>query len=178
MKKIILICVALLSAATMSAKGNKTQTSVGIVGGLGIGAQAKFMFTEHFGMIEELGYFFNPDGGTAEKYGRSSYAGLMNNIVLLGQSQFKETDGMALSWYAGGQFKLGWMPFNFQRNVHMGVFGIGVVGGVEAKMKKAPIAVSFDVRPGYALMFADYKGSRLFDYSFNLGVRYCFKNKK
>ena len=174
MKKIILICVAVLTAVTMSAK-SKTQTSVGIVGGLGIGAQAKFMFTVHFGLIEELGYFFCPDGGTAEQYGRSSYSGLMDNVVLLYQGLIKETNGMALNWYAGGQLKLGWMPFNFERNVHMGVFGIGAAGGVEAKMKNAPIAVSFDFRPGYALMFADYKGARLFDYSVNIGIRYCFK---
>ncbi len=173
MKKIILLCVAVLTAITMSAE-NKTQTSVGIVGGLGIGAQAKFMFTEHFGLMEELGYFFCPDGGTAEKYGRSSYAGLMDNVVLLYQQPIKETDGLTLSWYAGGQVKLGWMPFNFQRNVHMGIFGVGAAGGIDVKMKKAPIAVSADFRPGYALMFADFKGARLFDYSINLGVRYCF----
>ena len=135
MKKIILLCVAVLTAITMSAE-NKTQTSVGIVGGLGIGAQAKFMFTEHFGLMEELGYFFCPDGGTAEKYGRSSYAGLMDNVVLLYQQPIKETDGLTLSWYAGGQVKLGWMPFNFQRNVHMGIFGVGAAGGIDVKMKK------------------------------------------
>ena len=177
MKKIILLFAAVLTVVTMSAK-SKTQTRFGIVGGLGIGAQAKFMFTEHFGLMEEVGYFFCPDGGTAKEYGRSSYAGMMNNLVLMGQWAIKETNGMALSWYTGGQLKLGWMPFNFQRNVHMGVFGIGAVGGINAKMKNAPIAVSFDFRTGYALMFADYKGARLFDYSINLGIRYCFKNKK
>ena len=105
MKKIILLCVAVLTAITMSAE-NKTQTSVGIVGGLGIGAQAKFMFTEHFGLMEELGYFFCPDGGTAAQYGRSSYAGMMNNTDLLYQQPIKETNGLTLSWYTGGQVKI------------------------------------------------------------------------
>lgn len=172
MKKIFTLCIALITAVTLFA-GN-AQTSVGIVGGMGIGAQAKFMFTEHFGLMEELGYFFCPDGGTAAQYGRSSYAGMMNNTVLLYQQPIMETNGLTLSWYTGGQVKIGWMPFDFSKNVHMGIFGFGAVGGIDAKMKNAPIAVSADFRPGYALLFTQWPGAHMFDYSINLGVRYCF----
>jgi hypothetical protein len=171
MKKIIAICIAAISAATMTVKA--ADISVGLVGGLGIGAQAKFMFTENLGLIEELGYFMNLDGGTAEKYGRSSYAGLVNNTTFVYQRPITRMATFQVDWYAGGQAKIGWMPFNFERNVHMGIFGLGTAGGVEVKIKEAPISLSFDFRPGWAMMFyGDGVGVHMFDYSFNLGVRY------
>ena len=53
--------------------------------------------------------------------------------------------------------------------MHMGVFGLGAAGGIEANMKNAPIAFSFDFRPGWAMIFTgDGVGAHLFDYSFNL----------
>jgi len=171
MKKIFILCIAASIAATMSAKG--MDMSVGLVGGLGLGAQAKIMFTENLGLIDELGYFMNLDGGTADKYGRSSYAGLINNTTFVYQRPLKKMDGFDLFWYAGGQVKIGWMPFNFEKNVHAGIFGLATAGGLEAKITKAPISLSFDFRPGWAMMFTgEGAGAHLFDYSFNLGIRY------
>ena len=71
--------------------------------------------------------------------------------------------------YAGGQVKLGYVLGD------AGVFGVGAAAGIEANMINAPIAFSFDFRPGYAFLFVDgWAGGHMFDYSFNLGVRYTF----
>ena len=52
MKKILTLCFAVLFAATtVSAKEYKH--SVGVVGGLGVGAQYKTMVNDHFTLIAE-----------------------------------------------------------------------------------------------------------------------------
>jgi hypothetical protein len=175
MKKIITLCMAVVTAVTMSAKG--MEASAGLVGGLGLGIQGKFMFTENMGLMDELGYFMNLDGGTAKKYGASSYAGLVNNTTFVYQMPITRLDGMRLDWYAGGQAKIGWCPIDWGGGnlAHMGVFGLGAAGGIEAKMNNAPFVFSFDFRPGWAMLFTEQGvGAHLFDYSFNLGVRYRF----
>ena len=171
MKRIFTFCIAALTAATISVSA--ADISVGLVGGLGLGGQAKFMFGENFGLIEELGYFFCPDGGTAQKYGRASYAGMVNNTVFVYQRPIKKMAAFQLDWYAGGQAKIGWMPIDYDNNVHLGVFGLATAGGIEVKIKEAPISLSCDFRPGWAMLFTDQGvGTHMFDYSFNLGVRY------
>lgn len=174
MKKILTLCMAAITAVTMSAKG--MEASVGLVGGLGIGVQGKFMFTENLGLMDELGYFMNLDGGTAKKYGMSAYAGLVNNTTFVYQRPIIRLDGMRLDWYVGGQAKIGWCPIaGWGDLVHMGVFGLGTAGGIEAKMNNAPFVFSFDFRPGWAMLFTEQGvGTHMFDYSFNLGVRYRF----
>ena len=176
MKKFYTLFLAVLTAGTVAAKG--MEISAGLVGGLGLGVQGKFMFTENLGLMDELGYFMNLDGGTSNKYGFSSYAGLINNTTFVYQMPITEAQGMSLDWYAGGQAKIGWMP------MQAGVFGLGAAGGIELKMKSAPIAVSFDFRPGWAMVFAGNEegdlgiACHMFDYSFNLGVRYIIMGKK
>lgn len=166
MKKILTLCMAVLTAVTMSAKG--IEASVGLVGGLGIGVQGKINFTPNLGLFDELGYFLNLDGING------GYAGLINNTTFVYQMPITETQGFRLDWYAGGQAKIGWYPIDTGEGLfHAGVFGLGAAGGIEAKMKSAPFAFSFDFRPGWAMLFTgDGVAAHLFDYSFNLGVRY------
>lgn len=169
MKKLLTLLVAVLVAATtVSAKDYKN--SIGMVGGLGIGAQYKAMLTDNFTLIAEMGYFTCPDGGTG-----FGYAGVpIANAVFAYQTKpLAEGKGIKMSVYAGGQTKLGYVLGN------MGLFGVGAAGGIEANMTNAPIAFSFDFRPGYGLVFgSDGWGgmftAHMFDYSFNLGVRYTF----
>ena len=175
MKKIFTLCAAVIMTATMAVSA--VEFSGGLVGGLGIGLQAKVMFTENFGLMDEIGYFMNLDGGTAKKYGASSYAGLINSSMFVYQRPITETKGMRLDWYLGGQAKIGWCPIDWGggKLAHMGVFGAGIAGGIEAKMNNAPFVFSFDFRPGWAMLFTEQGvGAHLFDYSFNLGVRYRF----
>lgn len=59
------------------------------------------------------------------------------------------------------------------------VAGSGAAAGIEAKMKNAPIAFSFDFRPGYGCLLGnDGTGNigafHVFDWTLNLGARYTF----
>ena len=164
MKKILTVCIALMTAVTLF--GRDYQHSLGIVGGLGIGVQYKGMVADNVTVMEELGYFINPNGGTG-----FGYAAFLNNTIVAYQDNILEEDGVKLDWYAGGQLKIGYGA--------SGVFGFGAAAGVEANMTNAPISLSFDFRPGYGLLFGNNGAggtttAHLFDYSLNLGVRYTF----
>ena len=154
MKKILPLCVALLIAVTtISAKEYKH--SLGMVAGLGIGAQYKVMVTDNFTIFEEFGYL---GGCLADQTGALPANGAVNNLVLA---------------YVGGQLKTGYLQGG------AGIIGVGAVGGIEANMTNAPIAFSFDFRPGYGCVLADtgvggVGAGHAFDFSFNLGVRYTF----
>lgn len=164
MKKILTIClVVVLGAATVSAKEYKY--SLGVVGGLGLGAQFKTMVTDNFTIIEEFGYF--------TCISNAAYAGAIDNLVLAYQTKpLASGQGIDLKVYTGGQIKLG---YSGNAGFDAGLFGFGAVAGIEANMKNAPIAFSFDFRPGYAFQFnGGGAGAHMFDYSFNLGVRYTF----
>jgi len=169
MKKILSILCAVLIASTMSAK--QYEHSIGMVAGLGLGIQYKYMKTTHFTIIEEFGYFMNLDGVNG------GYSGAINNLVLAYQGKAKSGQGIDLNWYVGGQMKGGYGQGT------IGVAGFGAAAGIEADMKNAPIAFSFDFRPGYACIFGSAWGgglaaAHLFDYSFNLGVRYTIPKGK
>lgn len=149
------------------------QHSLGMVAGLGIGAQYKHMIYDDFTLIEEFGYF-----GCSSNAG---YSGAINNLVLAYQGFAAEGRGILLDWYLGGQFKIGYagpvaVGSGYSYSVSDGgVMGFGAAAGIEACMEDAPIAFSFDFRPGYAMTFTGSGvAAHLFDYSFNLAVRYRF----
>ena len=170
MKKILTIIVAVLvAAASVSAKEYKH--SLGMYGGFGIGVQYKLMAKEHFTIILEEGYAFCPSR-TANVGNYQSWA---TNCVLAYQtSPLAEGQGINLSVYAGGQVKLHYVFDN------AALIGLGAAAGIEANMVNAPIAFSFDFRPGYGCILVEqgpFGGTgvgHIFDYSFNLGVRYTF----
>lgn len=161
MKKLCTLVVAALTAVTMFA--SNYEHSIGIVGGLGLGVQYKTMVTPNFTIIDEFGYFTCPNGGTG------AYAGAIDNLVLAYQAKGTEGQNIQLDWYVGGQFKMGYSnAFG-----DAGLLGFGAAVGFEANMKNAPMAFSFDFRPGYAFQFTGGGAfGHQFDWSFNLGVRY------
>lgn len=161
MKKILTVLLAGMMA--IGAAASNYQHSIGLVAGLGLGAQFKTMVTDHFTIFEEFGYFTCPNGGTG------AYSGAIDNLVLAYQAKGVEGQNIQLDWYVGGQFKIGYaMGFG-----DAGLLGLGSSVGFEANMKNAPIAFSFDFRPGYAFQFAQGGAfGHMFDWSFNLGVRY------
>lgn len=174
MKKILTLCVVAMMAVSMSARTYKH--SVGMVAGLGLGAQYKTMVMENFTILAEFGYFMNLDGGLNTKYNfHPGYSGPVANCVGAYQANIVESDGIRLDYYAGGQFKVGYAGF---MGLDAAVIGLGAAGGIELNMHNAPIAVSFDFRPGWATLVASGGGMTatvdMFDYSFNLGVRYTF----
>ena len=166
MKKILGIMLATVFVVC-SANAKDYKHSIGMVAGLGIGAQYKTMLTDHFTILAELGYFTNPNGGTGWGYGGAPIA---NGVFAYQTSPLAEGEGIKLSVYAGGQAKLG-----YSIGTNSGLCGISAAAGIEANMINAPIAFSFDFRPGYAFLFnGGGAGGHMFDYSLNLGVRYTF----
>lgn len=165
MKKIFTLCVVALAALSVSAK--PYNHSIGVVAGSGIGVQYKTMVMDNFTIIEEFGYL-----GSLCAAGNGfnmATLGAVDNLVLAYQAKAAEGQGIELDWFIGGQLKAGYLGNN------LGVIGVGAAAGIEAIMQNAPIAFSFDFRPGYGCAlggggFADH----LFDWTLNLGVRYAF----
>ena len=174
MKRILTVFVAALMAVTMvNAKDYKH--SLGMYGGLGIGVQYKTMVKENFTIIVEEGYALCPSR-TANVGGYNSLA--TNAVFAYQTGALAEGQGIKLSVYAGGQAKLHYVFDN------AALIGFGAAAGIEANMTNAPIAFSFDFRPGYGCMLLDnasygiapngISAGHIFDYSLNLGVRYTF----
>lgn len=171
MKKILTICLAVvLGAATVSAKEYKH--SIGLVAGSGIGVQYKAMITKNFTIIEEFGYL-----GSLAAAGNGFTVptlGAVNQLVLAYQTKpLAEGQGIKLHVYAGGQIKAGYIDMGAAG----GIIGVGAAAGLEANMKSAPIAFSFDFRPGYGCILGSNGAGgtgafHAFDWSLNLGVRY------
>ena len=174
MKRILTVFAAALMAVTMvNAKDYKV--SLGAVGGSGIGVQFKALPKEHFAIMEEFGYL-----GCYAAAGKNNatigYFGAVDQLVLAYQtSALAEGQGIKLHVYAGGQLKVGYINIG----ADAGVIGIGAAAGIEANMTNAPIAFSFDFRPGYGCILVDNGNNNIgtfdaFDWTLNLGVRYTF----
>ena len=82
--------------------------------------------------------------------------------------------GIDLDWYVGGGLSLGAMITH--GTGAGGKFGLNAIGGIEINMSNAPIAVSFDFRPGYGVLFYSMSGTigiqHVFDWQLALGDRY------
>lgn len=175
MKKVLTLCVALLVAATtISAKDYKH--SLGMVAGSGIGVQYKTMVQDNFTLIEEFGYLGS--FAAATNGGSMPTIGAVNDLVLAYQANATEGQGIKLDWFVGGQLKAGYLDFGAAG----GIIGVGAAAGIEANMTNAPIAFSFDFRPGYGCVLTDNTAwggtgvgvGHVFDWTINLGVRYTF----
>ena len=168
MKKILTLCVAVITAMTMSAK--QYEHSIGVVAGSGIGVQYKTMVMDNFTIIEEFGYL-----GSLCAAGdglNTPLLGAVDNLVLAYQAKAAEGQGIKLDWFVGGQIKAGYV--GQAGVVDAGVVGAGAAAGIEANMTNAPIAFSFDFRPGYGCILMNGGAGHLFDWTLNLGVRYTF----
>ena len=187
MKKIfIILMAAMVAAGSVYAADNKKAStakaapksdneythSIGVVAGSGIGLQYKKMVSDHFTLIEEFGYLGSwaaaGDGFSVPSIGA------VNNLVLAYQAKCAEGKGIRLDYFVGGQIKGGYIDLGAAG----GIIGAGAAAGIEAKMKNAPIAFSFDFRPGYGCILGDngtgVGAFHVFDWTLNLGVRYCF----
>ena len=174
MKKIFTLCVVALVALSMSAK--PYTNSIGIVGGSGIGVQFKTMVMDNFTIIEEFGYLGSLCAAGAGGQG-AAMLGAVDNLVLAYQAKGAEGQGIELDWFVGGQLKAG---YTGQQGFHSGIIGLGAAAGIEAIMKNAPTAFSFDFRPGYGCVLSanpwmgGVSAGHVFDWTLNLGVRYKF----
>lgn len=172
MRKIFALCAAALVALTVSAAKPYTH-SIGLVGGSGIGVQYKTMVMDHFTIIEEFGYLGSLCAAGANGM-QAATLGAVDNLVLAYQAKAAEGQGIELDWFIGGQLKAGYIPMGGAG----GIIGFGAAAGIDAKMKNAPIAFSFDFRPGYGCLLMGGGGQvgawHVFDWTLNLGVRYAF----
>ena len=187
MKKILsLLLVVFMACTTVSAK--KYKHSLGLNAGLQLGVSYKVNVKEHFTIFEE----FIPYGGVMSN---GSYSWLGNWANFAYEAEGAKGQNILFSWYVGGGTKIGYAYGGG------GVWGVNAMAGFEINMANAPIAVTFDFRPGYALCFYpaaafggggwddddwDFKPAlnrqigggtalvHLFDYAFCLGVRYTF----
>ncbi len=181
MKKIfIILMAAMVATCSVYAADNSKKTaksskaynmSIGMVAGSGIGVQFKDMITDHFTIIEEFGYLGS--FAAAGNGGSMPTLGAVDNLVLAYQAQCAEGQGIRLDYFVGGQIKGGYLGGG------AGVIGSGAAAGIEAKMKNAPIAFSFDFRPGYGCILGNFGmggvgAFHTFDWTMNLGVRYTF----
>lgn len=169
-KVFILLAAFVMAASVVNAKDYKN--SIGMVAGTGIGVQFKSMVKPNFTIIEEFGYLgCYAAAGNGWSMG---YLGAVDNLVLAYQAKGVSGQGIDLDWYAGGQIRAGYANLG----TDLGIIGVGGAAGIEAKMQNAPIAFSFDFRPGYVCMLgntgAGVGAMHAFDWSLNLGVRYTF----
>ena len=166
MKKILTLVAAVVIAVSTFA--SPYEHSIGVVGGSGIGLQYKVMPFEHFAVFEEFGYL-----GSLCSAGRNGFnmatLGAVDNLVLAYEDKATEGQNILLDWFVGGQIKAGYIDMGGAG----GIIGIGLAAGIEANMKNAPMAFSFDFRPGYGCVLANGGGTvHVFDWTINLGVRY------
>lgn len=85
----------------------------------------------------------------------------------------------------GGSDKWGdvkkWMTNEKDKETIYGKFGVNAIVGLEMNFSNAPLALSFDFRPGYGLGFWSKKSNSttynntfsFFDWSIAVGLRYC-----
>ena len=182
MKKIfIILMAAIVATGSVYAADNSKKAansdkpynmSIGMVAGSGIGVQFKDMITDHFTIIEEFGYLGSfaaaGDGFSVPTIGA------VNDLVLAYQAKCAEGKGIRLDYFVGGQLKGGYVDMGAAG----GIIGAGAAAGIDAKMKNAPIAFSFDFRPGYGCLLGNngtgVGAFHVFDWTINLGVRYTF----
>ena len=171
MKKLCTLVVALLTAFT-TISASDYMHSIGLVAGSGIGVQYKIMVLPNFTIIDEFGYL-----GSLAAAGNGfamPALGAVDNFVMAYQAKGTEGQNIQLDWYVGGQLKAGYIDMGNPG----GIIGIGSAVGLEANMKNAPIAFSFDFRPGYGCLLNGNGAWHLFDWTLNLGVRYTIPKAK
>lgn len=144
MKKFLsILLVVLMATTTVSAK--KYRHSLGLNAGLQLGVSYKINVNNHFTIFEE----FIPYGGVISN---GSYSWLGNWANFAYEAEAVKGQNIIFSWYVGGGTKIGYAY------APGGVWGINAMAGFEINMANAPIAVTFDFRPGYALAFYSFGG--------------------
>ncbi len=171
MKKVFTLCFVALIATTVSARSYKI--AVGLATGLEYGPTLKVNFTEHLTLLNDLVWFLNPGtvgSGNGTGTMQFGYMGLQDNVNLAFEQKLTSGRGLDLSFYGGGGTSLGYADLGGNP---AGKFGINGIAGLEMTAN-IPIAVTFDFRPGYALLFADGGQMHALDWSLVLAVRYAF----
>ena len=178
MKKITksLLVGLFMLASVNAASAQNYKYGIGAVVGTMDGVSFKMFLSENLALQADLAYKYVVRTARAEGF-RLSY-GLHTfelNPNLVYQRNITSFGVGNLDWYAGGGVSLGYafMSLWGQNSYGLGKFGVNGIGGVEFKFN-FPLAVGFDFRPGYGLLFGKDDTGSYFDWAVALSARYCF----
>ena len=191
MKKVFLGAVMLIIAISASAQSYKA--SLGINAGSFNGLSYKGFLTDHLALQVDLGVnlectygqvdFYTPEGVIGNTNGMQSFYTCEVNPNLLYQADIKTSESGTLSWFAGGGLSAGMMNSLDPKKSHPKFkWGVNGIGGIEYQLAKAPVAISFDIRPGFGMSTYTIKNAdprttavnSLFDWKAAVGIRYVF----
>ncbi len=174
MKKILVLCVAALVAATTVS----AQHEIGAIFGGMNGASYKYWFNDAFAVQADLavgltcaygGVYFN---GTKLAEGSSSQLDFTINPNALYHWQLPEN----FKFYAGGGINFGLVSdiANTNPNGIAGKFGLNAAVGATYEFDEVPLVFALDFRPGYGLGFQDANSAHMsfFDWKLGFAVRY------
>lgn len=200
MKKVILFAVALMVNVAMSAQNYTHSVGVNVGGNNGFSYKGFVFGNENLALVADLGVGLTatpittvvraegssttgkPDGVTTSMWDFS----LNPNIV------YQNPIAKGFSWFVGGGASLGMAKdfaatyegnrYSVSNSDLLGKFGVNAIGGAEYKFADVPLVIGMDFRPGYGLIFRDYKKGGLtyhltghyFDWKIGASVRYCF----
>lgn len=176
MKRIYISLLLALMALPMLA-GNY-QHSIGLVLGSKEGLTYKGFLGSNTALVVDLAWQMDRTIGSYSAYSdiyKLWYWDISVNPNLVYQKAFIEDSWGGFDWFAGAGVSLGLAQGFYSETAEVfGKFGVNAIAGLEAHFN-APVAVSLDFRPGYALGFEDSSYVlNTFDWALALSLRYCF----
>lgn len=188
MRKTLLFLLLLLS---MGICAKPYDHSLGVSMGFFDGASYKVLVTDHFAVQTDVGFhltIFDDVYGTFIVNPMFMYQGCMDSHAICDIDWFGGA-GTSLGFATN---RLGYSPYRWGGGPIGGEFGLNGILGIEVAFNRAPLALSFDFRPGYGLYYGDvidyyssyYSSSyysydyydfglqHYFDWGLNLGLRF------
>ena len=191
MKKVIF--GALMLVFVISASAQNYKASLGINVGSFNGLSYKGFVTDHLALQVDLGVNLECTYGQVDLYTDGGVIGNANgqqtfytceiNPNLLYQAEILSANAGTLSWFAGGGLSAGMMnALDVKKSHPIFKWGLNGTGGIEFQLAQAPVAFSFDLRPGYGMSAYAIKNvsprttavNSFFDWKMAVGIRYVF----
>ena len=174
--KIIAIVATIVFVAVFSAQAQAPyKHSIGVTAGTLEAVSYKSFITNHFAFQADLGYQYIV---TDVQYWGKSFE--LQALNLNPNFMYEGTLTKGLYGFVGGGVSIGYLWINPRlisgaHPIHasLGKFGTNAIVGLEYKFN-IPLTLQFDFRPGYGLIFDEYKTLNFFDWNLCAGVRYTF----
>ena len=180
MRKIFLCTLLLLSIGVFS---KPYDHSLGVSMGTNDGLSYKTLLTENFAVQTDVGFHLTVFDGL--------FGMFTVNPMFMYQGVMYSNSVCDIDWFVGGGTSLGFAtPYLGYYDSHRwaigGEFGLNAITGFEFAFNSAPLALSFDFRPGYGLYYGDvyyyssssssyhsyYEELSYFDWGIVLGLRF------
>ena len=177
----------------VSASAQNYKASLGINVGSFNGLSYKGFVTDHLVLQVDLGVNLECTYGQVDLYadggvignasGKQTFYTCEINPNLLYQAEIVSGNSGTLSWFAGGGLSAGMMnALEVKRSHPIFKWGLNGIGGIEFQLAQAPVAFSFDLRPGYGMSTYAIKNvtprttsvNSFFDWKAAIGIRYVF----